>query len=225
MQCLVPRYLFCDNIYYLSPGDVEPYDSNPAKKFQRYKGIFKYDACINFHRGRVKKGMKKKLIFLIITLCLFLSKTFISAEDLPSHFKSGSEPDGFGGITWGTDITTLSDMEYIWTDLNVEEIKIYTRPGDDLRIGDAKLEWLGYGFWKGKFYDVRIHFKGSKNFANIRDTVFENFGSGYKPNTMMDRYTWPGSKTYMTLEYNGISGEGFLILYSTELNKKAKKYE
>ena len=44
-----------------------------------------------------------------------------------SNFKSGSEPDGFRGIKWGTDISTLKDMEYLGIDPSYGGSKVYIK--------------------------------------------------------------------------------------------------
>jgi len=54
-------------------------------------------------------------------------------------FKSGSEPNGFRDIKWGTDIRTLPDMEYVTTDSSYGGIREYIKKNDELKIGDAVL--------------------------------------------------------------------------------------
>ena len=104
------------------------------------------------------------------------------------EFKSGSEPDGFRGIKWGQDVLTVQGLEYVKTDPSYGGIQLYTRKGDELKIGGAQLESITYGFWKGKFCVVSIDVKGSVNYYGLKDTVFERFGRGYQSNELMEEY-------------------------------------
>ncbi len=63
--------------------------------------------------------MKKVVIFLIILTCsLFSVGISIAITDYSkiNNYKPGSEPDGFRGIKWGTDIKTIKGMIHIGTE-------------------------------------------------------------------------------------------------------------
>jgi len=164
----------------------------------------------------MKKIWLMGLTILVIGLCGNLN----SAE-----FKPGSEPDGFRGIKWGTDISTLSDMKYERTDPSYGGIKVYTRKNDVLHLGGAKLEIIKYGFWKGKFCDVFLITKGSVNWYGLKGAVFEKFGRGYQSNEYIEYYIWGGDITGMSLKYNEISKEGKLFMSSKEINRQQKAYK
>ena len=157
------------------------------------------------------------LTILVIGLCGNLNS---------ANYKPGSEPDGFRGIKWGTDISTLKDMEYLGIDPSYGGMKKYTRKNEDLHLGGAKLEIIGYGFWRGKFCGVQILTKGSTNWRGLRDAVFEKFGPGWQLDKSIERYIWPfGDITGMFLEYNKVSEKGKLQIYSAEIGKQMKAYE
>ncbi len=141
------------------------------------------------------------------------------------NYKPGSEPDGFRGIKWGTDISTLKDMEYFRTDSSYGGIKKYTRKNDDLHIGGAKLEIIEYGFWREKFCVVLVITQGYTNWAGLSEAVFEKYGKGYQDNEYIEKYIWSGSVTVMMLTYNEISGEGTLLMRSEEIYKQQKAYK
>ena len=156
------------------------------------------------------------LTILVIGLCGNLNS---------ANYKPGSEPDGFRGIKWGTDISTLKDMEYLGIDPSYGGMKKYTRKNEDLHLGGAKLEIIGYGFWRGKFCGVQILTKGSTNWRGLRDAVFEKFGRGYQSNEYIEYYIWGGDITGMSLKYNEISKEGKLFMSSKEINRQQKAYK
>ena len=50
------------------------------------------------------------------------------------NFRSGSEPDGFGGIKWGTDVTSFSNMVYVDNLTDCSEFKSYKREKDKNKL-------------------------------------------------------------------------------------------
>ncbi len=151
------------------------------------------------------------------------------ATGQPTHqssaFKPGSEPDGFRGIKWGTDISTLKDMALVMIIDN--ETKRYKRNGDVLRMGEVKLDYIGYEFWKGMLYLVDIGFEGAENWNNLRSRMFATFGKGQSQSEEKEqpsaRYRWEGEKTTIIMIYNASMGGG-LTISSTEItNQKAKE--
>jgi hypothetical protein len=134
----------------------------------------------------------KKVALSIVVLTILLMSRFAFAQS----FKPGSEPEGFRGVRWGTDISTLSGMEHYRTseiggtlpvdlwDLDrgalIEKIDLetYLKTGDELRMGGAELEKIEYGFWRGKFCEVTVTARGPENWVSLREAVFEEFGKG-----------------------------------------------
>lgn len=142
-------------------------------------------------------------------------------------FKPGSEPEGFRGIKWGTDINTLSRMKYSITDPSYGGVQYYIREVDELKIGGATLERIEYGFWRGKFCDVIIYTTGYVNFNNLKQVVFKKFGKGYQKQKdgYIESYYWWGENTLMMLDYDLFSQEGCLFMSSKEMLKQMREYE
>lgn len=81
--------------------------------------------------------MAKRIVMIFITLVAVTAVLPLNAF---------AEADGFRGIKWGIDISSLKDMKYVRTDPSYGGIKIYLRKNDDLKIGGAKLESIEYSF-------------------------------------------------------------------------------
>ena len=170
----------------------------------------------------------KALRILIIFLGILLMGGL--ATGLPpggsSDFKPGSEPDGFRGIKWGTDIATLKDMALV---MKIDDdTKRYKRDGDALKMGEVKLSFIHYEFWKGVFYLVDIGFEGAENWNNLRARMFATFGKGQseleKGDQLPLRYRWEGEKTTIILIYDPNMGGG-LTISSTEITDQKAKEE
>jgi len=184
--------------------------------------------------------MKRKLSkigWLIVICCIVLvgslayadTKTETNLEDelraLIFNFKPDSEADGFRGIKWGQDISTVKGLIFHSTDPSYGGVALYTREGDELRMGGAELELILYGFWQDKFCDVRISTKGFSNWSIFKAIVFEKFGEGYQGNEYIEKYTWWGEKAWMVLDYNEISKEGKLVMWSKDISKQQEEWE
>ena len=142
-----------------------------------------------------KKSYTIKTLFLIVAI--LLSPCLLWAFS--------NEPEGFRGIKWGTRIWELSDMG-IGKDAG--NSRWYIRKDDKMKIGDADVEQIAYGFYQDRFYDVVISFTGSVNFSKIKETFQQLYGSGPHPDEFMERYFWLGREVNITLVYNVASNKG-----------------
>lgn len=157
---------------------------------------------------------------LITILMMMVALSFTLLSD------AFAEADGFRGIKWGTEFSSIKDsMTYIRTDPSYGGIKVYSRKDDDLKIGGAELESIEYSFWQDKFCNVFITVKDSVNFSSLKDATFKKFGAGGKPNRFMEKYVWGGKITGMLLEYNEFSKKGKLYMFSLEINKEQRRFE
>ena len=155
--------------------------------------------------------MAKILRMLIVVFGIFLIVSVTSARIIRQEaveFTPGSEPDGFRGIKWGTDILTLKDMTLVMAIDN--DVKRYQRKGDVLKIGEAKLEYIHYEFWKGKFYLVDIGFQGIENSNNLKRSLFGRYGKGQnmpgEGEKSVESYHWEGEKTTVIMICDATGG-------------------
>jgi len=149
-----------------------------------------------------------------------LVTTFGCAQKSTSGYKSNSEPDGFAGIKWGTEFSEVeSDMVELRSTNDPAEpnvkIKIYyTKKGDDLKMGEARLDRIEYVFWRGKFAEARINATGPENFDDLKTFLFEKYGT---VNKFQGAYSWEGSITRIALRYDESAKTCLLTIGSTKL--------
>lgn len=174
-------------------------------------------ACHHIKQGDYNMRHVHLAVILLIAIAIIpgiaLSQGF-------ANFKPGSEPDGFRGIKWGTDISTLTNMDLFKTDPDDVNLKIYKRKGDSFEIGAAKVKSISYGFWNGKLSTVNILVDGEMDFNHLKNACFEKFGDGHKANQFMENYIWAGNKTRMGLKYETVARKGSLFICSTDMVKK-----
>ncbi len=136
-----------------------------------------------------------------------------------------NEPDGFRGVKWGTDISTLKDMKAmknaVWPFDGMER---FIKVGDDLAIGDAKLKSITYYFWKGKLACVGIELVDKKgNFNKLAEILIGKFGTPQTADTDMPGTPpayWQGKTTTITLAREGVSIFFALWFKSTSITEE-----
>jgi len=189
--------------------------------------------------AKLKVGAMKKLKILTIGFSIFLIGCFASARPSKPH----SEPDGFRGIRWGTEISTLKDMEKVEQDKSSNsDLVWYTRKGDTLAIGKAKLENIFYSFWMGNLESVWIDFKGDENFETLKKELFQLYGKVLESEELMKKthkeagrerstiehtgefYAWWGKNTEMSLSYSKDRHQGTLNFNSRMISEERRTY-
>jgi len=160
------------------------------------------------------------------------------------YHKPRPEPDGFGDIKWGTEISALKDMERVAEGKSSDvDLAWYTRKGDALIIGKAKLEKIFYSFWMGNFEGVWIDFKGDENFEALKKELFERYGKALESEELMKNmqkgretepssiahaeqfYAWWGKNADMSLSYSKKRYTGTLCINSRKITEDRRAYE
>jgi hypothetical protein len=189
--------------------------------------------------------MMRKVGIVSMVMVVILVAGFALAQ----HFKPGSEPDGFRGMTWGTDLSALAGMKFLNSrDIGgtlpenawdyergalKKQIKVdmYERPGDELRLYGAKVEAIRYGFWKGKFCELTVIARGQDNWKTLKDGIFGQFGEGITAalppvklgDEQPDWHNWIGEIAEMELIHIPVSQVSKFWIGSTSLRDQAFK--
>lgn len=110
------------------------------------------------------------------------------------------------GIKWGVNVRDFPDMVLVGA--GDAGKRIYRREGERMKIGDADIEAVLYGFFKDRLEDVQIHFRSSANFQRLKEKWFRVYGPGRQPNRSRETYHWNSEKFFMVLTYYELSGKG-----------------
>jgi hypothetical protein len=160
--------------------------------------------------------MKKTIGLLTIILLLSVSA------------QAGTDPnrwDGFRGLKWATNIKDMDDPNMILID-GREEVQIYRRLSDELRIGDASLDYINYAFYKDRFFMLGLKAKGNTNFTALKDAVFAYYGQGKQLDELEKEWTWlpalgnSDNNVRMELSYNEASQETVLMMVYLPINQE-----
>jgi hypothetical protein len=125
-------------------------------------------------------------------------------------FLSGAkkEPADFRGIKWGTNIRELPNMKVLAEE---GDLKFLERENDGMKIDDADVEKIIYGFYKDRFYNVMIYYNSPLNFAKIRETLSREFGKPFQPVESEKKLFWNGEQVNLLLNFDDASNTGRII--------------
>jgi hypothetical protein len=142
----------------------------------------------------------------------------------PTAFAFQNEPTGFRNIAWGTSFETVS--KELTLEQKDGDTVYYSRIGDSLIIGDAKLKDITYTFYRGRFSGVLIRSIADPGISRIMTKTFKaTFGEGSQPNEYMERYIWLGPIAIITLDCNDIRNTCDGIIRSTTIFNEERANE
>lgn len=139
-------------------------------------------------------------------------------------FKPGSEPEGFNGVKWETNFSTMGGLKHYRTDPSHGAIKFYLKEGDVFKLGNGKALPVQYGFWKGRFYVGMATTESLPDWNALKETIFNKFGEGVKPFKNKEEYLWVGKNAVIALRYDESSKEGFFYIRSEAMAKQMEEY-
>ena len=145
---------------------------------------------------------------------------FILVFVLAGNACAGSdETDGFNGLKWRTDFSQVEDqMTYVCTSPAYGGIRFYTRKNEELTIGSARVQYINYGFWHDKFFNVIVVVPNHDKYTALKEVVFQRFGQGQELKKASEFYTCTGKKTNIVIEYgHRFPGMGCLMIFSAEI--------
>ena len=158
-----------------------------------------------------------------ITIAVILVMIVSGCSQPPRRLPDSAfpnEPDGFRGIKWGTKITRLSGMELVRSE-GAE--KYYIRQEDKLKVGEAVVERITYGFYRDEFFKLTVSFEGLMNYLHLKEALFGVYGDGEHV-AGKDIYTWTGKQVFIGIEFKGMLNEGeVLYTYKPIMEKMSKE--
>ncbi|GAB7025232.1 hypothetical protein [Geotalea toluenoxydans] len=162
------------------------------------------------------------------TLVLAFLAAGAMANDLAFEER---EPDGFRGIAWGAPVYEVEGLEFskegtaalreLYTRTNKQaaaQVTVYSRPDDQLKIGEATVTRIYYYFYKDLFYGATAYFAGKDNYNKLLAACRKKFG---EPALMEnDRAEWKGKQASVLLLPTGV-----LSIDSEEIKEQMEEPE
>ncbi len=173
--------------------------------------------------GRAMNGWQcllKIILFVAAAGCLFLPAAGSASVLSFGENALPDDPGRFNGIWWGQALSELKGMRYVSPDPTNSGELFYFRPGDVLQMGDVKLEYVQYGFWKGLYSSLAFGVKGEENWEALKRICFGNYNGWHRPDWRVEKFQWVGKHSAMTLQYDEVLSEGQLYVYSKTIYER-----
>lgn len=134
----------------------------------------------------------------------------------PNEIKIDNDPESSRGIKWeanineliGLNIASKDELQLSGDEKNDDNLKVYTRVGDKLKIGDANIEKIYYFFYKNRFCRTLFYFNSTSDYYKIKETLFHAYGKievkmSTSPSSLpiSSTYLWLGKKVKLELNY------------------------
>lgn len=154
----------------------------------------------------------------LLRLCLAACLAFTI---LGCGSPAAKEPDGFRGIKWRAEVSSVSGLHQIGGQGNV---LLYEKNDDKLQMGKVRLDQVVYGFYKGRFYMGMVYFP-SVGFKRIGEMMTRRLGKPAKPDNTPSKLLWDSDNVSVLLTLTNSPNQGRLVyIYKpiqleVELNK------
>jgi len=114
--------------------------------------------------------------------------------------------DGFRDLVWGS--APAEDMVEADRD---GELVAYTRPDDELSIGEAVLESLSYFYWRDQLYTVYAVTDGLSSSRALLGNLKRRYGQGTRSIHHAEKTYWHGSRVVLSFGGDPESGKATAI--------------
>jgi len=131
--------------------------------------------------------------------------------------------DGFKGFEWGTSLEKLDSLFELNHVDNEEAFDVYNTNINNL--GDVKLDFCHFYFYKKQFMGVWIKVDGYSNYGLLLKMMDNVYGDHEQENQYIEKYTWHSKKTLRILDYNKIKKETEIRLISISIYRQQQKDE
>lgn len=146
-----------------------------------------------------------------------LAKVLADSKKKDEKLTALDAKNGFRTYHFGDDVSTIPNLKEIEKD---GDTKFYNKTDENLKIGDANLKDIVYGFYKGKLYIVMINTKGLVDSRKVYDALASQYGGGYQSNKYLEKYYWFGDKVTGSYDENTLTHDALISFSSTEISKQ-----
>ena len=116
-----------------------------------------------------------------VVISIFGIFLLLSSSVLAGDFEPGSEPEGFRGIVWGTEIGDLSGFTLIRREPRFGGMDVYSREGEKLSAWGAPVGAIEYFFRKGKFYRGSVLTASTERYQALQKGSLREVRGGGSP--------------------------------------------
>ncbi|TGE22792.1 hypothetical protein [Hymenobacter metallicola] len=149
-----------------------------------------------------------------------INTVLADAKKKDAKLAALDDKNGFRTYHFGDDVSTIPGLKEVEKS---GDTKYYTKTDENLKIGDADLHSITYGFYKGKLHYVVVRIKGIVDSRKVLAALETQYGSGYKSNRYLENYYWFGNKVNGTYDENSVTHDTTVSFSSVEIAKQKEE--
>jgi len=170
--------------------------------------------------------MMDKIILIVIVVLLAGCAGTVErqAACLPETTSLQNGAEGFRGIKWGQDVSEIVGLRLVGKESH--GLSIYSRDGDQLTLGEAKLIYIHYYFWMNKFSEVQIR-SSSDQLQALKNVLTEKYGNGYYtygPSSNLNDHFWSTPTVIVSLRRMVLNLDYEIWIKSKDVNNQLVRY-
>ena len=151
---------------------------------------------------------------MIKSICIFTIASILVGHGV--HAADLSE--GFSGLSWGTDLSTIENLSEL---SRKENVGYYFRFNEIGLVYNTYVDRVVYGFYQNKFFAVYFRIKSRKDFDKIKESMTSDYGLP-RAQLRVNRtiYIWEHKNINMKMKFYKKAGNHKLAYYYTPLSRK-----
>ncbi|THB63452.1 MAG: hypothetical protein D6E12_17010 [Desulfovibrio sp.] len=129
------------------------------------------------------------------------------------------EPRGFRGLEWGNSAQGVQGLTLI----EQGDSYFYVREGEILRVGEAELTNIIYGYFQDRFYTVVVEFDGFANFTMILYALETKYGRAANADMQNFQHYWFFDTVDIYIEYDPDTSAGNVFYVYTPIMEERER--
>jgi hypothetical protein len=131
----------------------------------------------------------------------------------------------FRDLAWGMRPSSMPGLLLSQTNPAYGGVDEFFYPEEDLKLGEAPLNGIVYGFWQNRLYTITIWADGRPRYEKLRRWVIDTYGSGHQRKKEVERRIWYGDGSDRLLEFDETLNTGIFWMRSQKLHARIKQIQ
>lgn len=129
--------------------------------------------------------------------------------------------NGFRQVRFGEPIDAVSDLRLL-SDRGAHGTEVYVRESEDLSLGEARLDGVTYGFWRGRLYFIALFTSGKANAEQALAELERAYGPGTPVSDEAPEFLWRGGRVTLHFRQDPATSLGTIGITSLPLDAEVK---
>jgi hypothetical protein len=131
----------------------------------------------------------------------------------------------FRDLAWGMRPSSMPGLLLSQTNPAYGGVDEFFYPEEELKLGEALLNGIVYGFWQNRLYTITIWTDGRPRYEKLRKWVLDTYGPGHQRSQAVERRIWFGDGSDRMLEFDEALNTGIFWMRSHKLHARIEQLQ